>query len=117
MFLALMNCAGFSPIACVPEVLPDGLRPLNAQRRGAPPVIDDRNGSELVLLHNAEADARVGLDLLLEVLGKLFVAFGGDDRQRVHVEAPQSLPLLIYTNLGKTGDWNFRPGAGPADFL
>ena len=53
-------------------------------------------GGELVLLHDAEADARVGLDLLLEVLGELLVALGGDDGQRVHVEAPQPLPLLIH---------------------
>jgi hypothetical protein len=33
----------------------------------------DGDGGELVLLDDAEADARVGLDLLLQVLGELLV--------------------------------------------
>ena len=79
------------------EVRPDGLR--LRQRPApwcAPAVIDDRDGGELVLLHDAEADARVGLDLLLEIFGKLLIALGGDDRQRVHVETAQPIPLLIH---------------------
>ena len=78
------------------EVRPDGLRLRDAQRRGVPGRIDDRDGGELVLLHDAEADARVGLDFLLEVLGKLLIALGGDDRQRVHVESAQALALLVH---------------------
>ena len=35
-------------------------------------------------------------DLLLEVLGKLLIALGGDDRERVHVESTQPIPLLVH---------------------
>ena len=48
-----------------------------------------------MLLHDAEADAGVGLDLLLEVLGELLVALGGDDGERVDLEAAQALALLV----------------------
>ena len=36
------------------------------------------------------------LDLLLEVLGELLVAFGGDDGERVDVEAPEAFALLVH---------------------
>ena len=48
-----------------------------------------------MLLDDAEADAGVVLDLLLQVLGELLVALGGDDRERVDVEAAQALALLV----------------------
>ena len=35
------------------------------------------------------------LDFLLEVLGELLVALGGDDRQGVDVESPQAFSLLV----------------------
>ena len=60
-----------------------------------PVGVRHRDGGELVLLHDAEADAGIVLDLLLEVLGELLVAFGGDDGQRVDVEAAQALALLV----------------------
>ena len=53
------------------------------------------DGGELVLLDDAEADAGVLLDLLLEVLGELLVALGGDDGQRIDVEAAETLALLV----------------------
>ncbi len=77
------------------EVRPDGFRLRHAQRRGPPGFVRHRDGGELVLLHDAEADAGVGLDLLLEVLGELLVALGGDDGQRVDVEAAQPFALLV----------------------
>ena len=48
-----------------------------------------------MLLHDAEADAGVVLDLLLQVLGELLVALGGDDGQRVDLEAAQALAVLV----------------------
>ena len=46
-------------------------------------------------LHDAEADAGIGFDLLLEVLGKFFVAFRGNNRERVDFKAVPALALLI----------------------
>ena len=46
-------------------------------------------------LDDAEADARLCLDLLLQVLGELLVALRGDDGQRIDLEAAQALALLV----------------------
>ena len=76
----------------------------HAQRRGPPGVVRHRDGGELVLFHDAEADAGVVLDLLLEVLGELLVAFGGDDRERVDVEAAQAFALLVHAQTQAAAD-------------
>ena len=69
-----------------------------------PSASDDRDGRELVLLHDAEADARVLLDLLLEVLGKLLIALGGDDGERVDLEAAQPLAILVHAETQAAAD-------------
>ena len=66
---------------------------LEAQRRGLAVRVDHRDTGELVLLHDAEADAGVVLDLLLEVLGELLVALSGDDGERVDFKPAQALAL------------------------
>lgn len=71
-----------------------GLR--DAERRGLPCCVRHRDGGELVHLDDAESNAGIGLDLLLEVLRELFVALRGDDRERVGVEAAQPLALLVH---------------------
>ena len=53
------------------------------------------NGGKLVRLHDAEADAGVFLDFLLQVLGKLFVVFRGHHSQGVDLEAAYPLTILI----------------------
>jgi hypothetical protein len=49
-----------------------------------------------VLLDDAEADAGILLDLLLQVLGELLVALGGDHGQRVDLEAAHPLAVLVH---------------------
>ena len=63
--------------------------------RGPPGFVRHRDGGELVLFHDAKADAGVFLDFLLQILGELLVAFRGDDGERVDVEAPQPFALLV----------------------
>ena len=46
-------------------------------------------------LHDAEANPRVGLDLLLKVLGERFVAFRRDDRERIDVKAAQAFACWL----------------------
>ena len=70
-------------------MFPQILRRFGTESRRLSVCADDRNGRELMLLHDAEADAGVGLDLLLEVLGKFFVAFCGNNRERVDLKAMQ----------------------------
>ena len=90
------------------------LRLLDAQRRrSCPSASDDRDGRELVLLHDAEADAGVFLDLLLEVLGELLVALGGDDGQRVDLEAAQALALLVDAEAQAAADGLAALALGP----
>ena len=57
------------------------------RRRGPPSVVRHRDGGELVLLHDAEADAGILFDFLLKILGELLIAFRGDDGECVDVEA------------------------------
>src|SRR5438477_7858467 len=49
-----------------------------------------------MLLDNAETNAGVVFDLLLQVLGKLLVALGGNYREGVDVEAAQPRALLVH---------------------
>src|SRR5207253_982928 len=63
--------------------------------RGRAVGVGDRHGGKLVLLDNSKSQARVLLDLLLQMLGKFLIAFGGYDRERVHVEAALSVAVLI----------------------
>src|ERR1019366_5742896 len=76
-------------------MLPQDLRLFEAQRRG--PAVSSRSADsgELVRLHDAEADPGFVLDLLLELLGKLFVALGRDHRQGVDLEAAEALAVLV----------------------
>src|SRR5208282_4764420 len=43
-------------------------------------------------------------DLLLQVLGELFVAFGGNDREGVDIEAAQAFALLVDAQAQATAD-------------
>ncbi len=43
-----------------------------------------------MLLHDAKADAGIGLDFPLKVLGELLIALIGHDRECVHLEPTNS---------------------------
>ena len=85
-------------------MLPERLRLLEAQRRRRAVRVGHRDGGELVLLDDAEADAGVLLDLLLQVLGELLVALGRDHGQRVDLEAAQPLALLVHAQAQAAAD-------------
>src|ERR1035438_5875022 len=74
---------------------PQDLRLVEAQRRGPAVSSRDADSGELVRLHDAEADPGFVLDLLLELVGKLFVAFSRDHRQGVDLEAAETLAVLV----------------------
>jgi hypothetical protein len=48
-----------------------------------------------VLLHNAKANSRIGLDFLLQIFGKLFVVLGCDNSKGVHFKSAHPLAMLI----------------------
>ena len=86
-------------------MLPERLRLLEAQRRRAVPSAPvTAIAGELVRLDDAEADAGVLLDLLLQVLGELLVALGGDHGQRVDLEAAQALAVLVHAQAQAAAD-------------
>ena len=85
-------------------MLPEDLRLVEAQRRGLAVGAGGGDSGELVRLHDAEADAGFVLDLLLEFLGELFVAFGRDHGQRVDLEAAQALAVLVHAEAQATSD-------------
>src|SRR3546814_11856443 len=58
-------------------------------------VLLDRDRRELVLLDDTEANAGVGLDFLLEVVGEGLIALGRDHRERVDLDARQPFTLLF----------------------
>ena len=55
-------------------------------------------------LHNAETDAGVGFDFLLQVFSKIFVPFGGDYSQGVYLESTDALSLLVHTEAQAASD-------------
>ena len=77
------------------QVCPDGLGFLNAQRFCLAVCVGHGNRGELVLLDDAEANARVGLDFLLQVERKILIALGRDDGQRIDLETALPLAVLI----------------------
>ena len=77
------------------QVFPQIFRRFGTESRRLSVCADDRNGGKLMRLYDAEADASVVLNLLLEVLGKFFVALRGNNRERVDLKAVQALALLI----------------------
>ena len=85
-------------------MLPEHLRLVEAQRCGLAVRAGGSDSSELVRFHDAEADAGVVLDLLLKLLGELFVAFGRDHGQRVDLEAAQALAVLVHAKAQTTSD-------------
>ena len=94
-------------------MLPQHLRLLEAQRRGLAVRAGDGDAGELVLLHDAEANAGVVLDLLLQVLGELLVALGGDHGQRVDLEAAQALAVLVHAQAQAAADGLAALALGP----
>ena len=82
-------------ITFCPQVHPYVLRCVESERRHLSVLAGDGNGSELVRLHDTEANPRILLDFLLQVLGELFVALHRDDRERIDVEAAQALAVLV----------------------
>ena len=58
-------------------------------------VAFDADRGEPVFLDDAELNARLLLDLLLEVGGEFLVALGGDDGQGVDVEPPDAVAGLV----------------------
>jgi hypothetical protein len=53
------------------------------------------NPGKFVVMHHAELNTRIFLDVLLQVLGKLLIALRGNHGQRIDLEATQPLALLI----------------------
>ena len=47
------------------------------------------------MLHNAEADAGIGFNFLLQIFGELLVVFSCDHGQRIDIEASQTVAVLI----------------------
>ena len=82
-------------VALCLQVFPQFLGLLDAERRAGAILVSHRHGRKLVRLDDAEADAGVVLDLLLQVLGELLVALRRDDGERVDLEAAQALAFLI----------------------
>ena len=74
-----------------------GIRARDTQRGGAAQRVDDRDQGELLPLDNAETNAGVGLDFLLQALGELLVALGGDDREDVDLGVPHAVARLVDT--------------------
>src|SRR3546814_12469808 len=85
-------------------------------------VLLDRDRRELVLLDDTEANAGVGLDFLLEVVGDGLIALGRDHRERVDLEAPQPSTLRVAAQTPAATDGlpasppraGFTHGANPA---
>ena len=69
----------------------------STQRRSLALHIGDCNAGKLVLLHNSKADAGLLLNFLLQILGKLLVAFHRNHGQRIYLEAPQPVAILVDT--------------------
>ena len=69
------------------------LRLFHSQRVYRSVLVGGCQGGKLVFLDNAEANACILFDFLLKVLGKLFVAFSGNNGQRIDVETPSAVAL------------------------
>ena len=84
-------------VALRDEVGVEGLGGLDAEAGAVSPRVGvgDGDGGELVALDDAEADAGVGLDLLLELLGELPVALAGDDGERVDGAVADAAAVLV----------------------
>ena len=77
------------------QVLPQNLRRIAAESCCLSVFAADGNGRKLMRPHDTKANPRFGLDLLLQVLGELFVALRSNYRERVDIETVLALTLLV----------------------